>query len=94
MPFVYIVRCVDGTYYTGWSTDVTRRVAAHNAGRGGRYTRTHRPVTLVYQEEVPDRKTAMQREIAIKQYSRDRKERLIGEWAASHQLSGVGAPGG
>jgi putative endonuclease len=75
---VYIVRCVDGTYYTGWSTNVTRRVAAHNAGRGGRYTRTHRPVTLVYQEEVPDRKTAMQREMAIKQYTRARKEQLIG----------------
>jgi putative endonuclease len=77
LPFVYIVRCVDGTFYTGWSTDVTRRVAAHNAGRGGRYTRTHRPVTLVYQEEVPDRKTAMQREMAIKQYTRARKEQLI-----------------
>ncbi len=77
MPFVYIVRCADGTYYTGWSTDVTRRVAAHNAGRGGQYTRAHRPVTLVYQEEVSDRRTAMQREIAIKRYSRERKERLI-----------------
>ena len=77
MPFVYIVRCADGTYYTGWSTDVTRRVAAHNAGRGGQYTRAHGPVTLVYQEEVPDRRTAMQRELAIKQYTRARKERLI-----------------
>ncbi len=77
MPFVYIVRCVDGTYYTGWCIDVTRRVAAHNAGRGGRYTRTHRPVTLVYQEEVPDRRAAMQRELVIKRYPRERKERLI-----------------
>jgi putative endonuclease len=56
-----------------------RRVAAHNAGRGGRYTRTHRPVALVYQEEVPDRKSAMRREVAIKAYTRDRKERLIAE---------------
>ncbi len=77
MPFVYIVRCADGTYYTGWSTDVARRVAAHNAGRGGQYTRAHRPVTLVYQEEVPDRRAAMRREIDIKQYTRARKERLI-----------------
>jgi putative endonuclease len=77
VPFVYIVRCADGTYYTGWSTDVVRRVAVHNAGRGGQYTRTHRPVTLVYQEEVPDRRTAMRRELAIKRYTRERKELLI-----------------
>jgi putative endonuclease len=74
---VYMVRCIDGTYYTGWSTDVARRVAEHNAGRGGHYTRTHRPVTLVYQEEVRDRRAAMHREMAIKRYTREHKERLI-----------------
>ena len=47
MPYVYIVRCADGSLYTGWTTDVERRVAQHNAGRGARYTRTHRPVVLV-----------------------------------------------
>ncbi len=77
MPFVYIVRCADGSYYTGWAIDVTRRVAQHNAGRGARYTRMRGPVTLVYQEEVPDRRTAMQRELTIKRYPRERKERLI-----------------
>ena len=77
MPFVYIVRCVDGTYYTGWSMDLAQRIAAHNAGRGGRYTRTRRPVTLVYQEAVPDRSSAMRREVAIKKYGREQKERLI-----------------
>ena len=77
MPFVYIVLCADGTYYTGWAADVTRRVAAHNAGRGGRYTRTRRPVILVYQEAVPDRGSAMRREVAIKRYGREQKERLI-----------------
>jgi predicted GIY-YIG superfamily endonuclease len=77
VPFVYIVRCADGTYYTGWAADVNRRVAAHNAGRGGRYTRARRPVLLVYQEEVPDRSSAMRREAAIKAYGRERKERLI-----------------
>jgi putative endonuclease len=77
VPFVYIVRCADGTYYTGWATDVARRVAAHNAGRGGRYTRTRRPVTLVYQEAAPDRGSAMRREVAIKGYDREQKERLI-----------------
>jgi predicted GIY-YIG superfamily endonuclease len=77
VPFVYIVRCADGTYYTGWAADVDRRVAAHNAGRGGRYTRTRRPVSLVYQEEALDRGSAMRREAAIKKYGRDQKERLI-----------------
>jgi len=72
-----MVRCADGTYYTGWATDVARRVAAHNAGRGGRYTRTRRPVSLIYQEAASDRGSAMRREVAIKGYSREQKERLI-----------------
>ena len=77
MPFVYIVRCADGTFYTGWTTDVARRVAQHNAGRGARYTRMRRPVVLVYREETPDRSTAMRREVAIKRLDRERKERLV-----------------
>lgn len=77
MPFVYMVRCADGSLYTGWTTDVERRVAQHNAGRGGRYTRSRRPVTLVYQEEFLDRWAAMRREREIKQLDRERKERLI-----------------
>lgn len=77
MPFVYIVRCADGTFYTGWTTHVQRRIAQHNAGRGATYTRMHRPVVLVYQEEVPDRSAAMRREVAIKKLDRERKERLV-----------------
>jgi putative endonuclease len=77
VPYVYIVRCADGTLYTGWTTDVTRRVAQHNAGRGARYTRMRGPVALVYHEEVPDRSTAMRREVAIKKLDRERKERLV-----------------
>ena len=77
VPFVYIVRCADGTLYTGWTTDVERRVAQHNAGRGARYTRMRRPVALVYREEAPDRSTAMRREVAIKKLDRERKERLV-----------------
>jgi putative endonuclease len=77
MPFVYIVRCADGTLYTGWTTDVERRVTQHNAGRGARYTRMRRPVVLVYREEVPDRSTAMRREVVIKKLDRERKERLV-----------------
>jgi putative endonuclease len=73
MPFVYIVRCADGSLYTGWSVDVARRVKTHNAGRGGRYTRLHRPVELVYAEELPTRGDAMRRELAIKAYPRAKK---------------------
>jgi putative endonuclease len=79
VPFVYIVRCADGSLYTGWTTDLFRRVAQHNAGRGGRYTRTHRPVELVYQEEVSNRSAAMRRERALKKLDRERKERLIAD---------------
>jgi putative endonuclease len=77
VPFVYIVRCADGTLYTGWTTDATRCVAQHSAGRGARYTRMHRPVMLVYREETPDRSTAMRREVTIKKLDRERKERLV-----------------
>jgi putative endonuclease len=77
MPYVYILRCADASLYTGWTTDITRRVAQHNAGRGARYTRMRRPVVLVYSEETPDRSTAMRREQAIKKLDRTRKERLV-----------------
>ncbi len=73
MPFVYIVRCADDTLYTGWAMDVDRRVKAHNAGRGARYTRTHGPVKLVYTEEVLNRSEALRRERAIKAYPRAKK---------------------
>lgn len=78
MPyFCYILECSDGTYYTGWTTDPLRREAQHNAGRGARYTRTRRPVKLVYVEELPDQAAAMKREQAIKNIKRAGKERLI-----------------
>jgi putative endonuclease len=73
MPFVYIVRCADDTLYTGWAVDVVRRVKAHNAGRGARYTRMHGPVELVYSEEVPTRSQAQKRELVIKRYPRAKK---------------------
>ena len=75
--FTYILRCADGTYYTGWTNNLTKRVAAHNAGTGGKYTRSHRPVELVYYEVFPTKEEAMQREYAIKQMSREEKEELI-----------------
>ena len=75
--YVYIVRCADGTLYTGWTTDVARRVAEHNAGRGARYTRQRGPVALVYSEAQPDRAAAMRREEEIKRRGRRYKERLV-----------------
>lgn len=75
--YVYIVRCADGTLYTGWTTDVVRRVAEHNAGRGAAYTRQRGPVELVYSEAQPDRSTAMRREEEIKRRGRRYKERLL-----------------
>ena len=77
--YCYIVECADGTYYTGWAIDPEKRVALHNKGRGARYTRTRVPVRLVYVEELPDRKSAMKREIAIKRLNRTGKSRLISE---------------
>ena len=75
--FCYIVECADGSYYTGWSLDPDRRERQHNAGRGARYTRTHRPVHLVYIEPQPDRSSAMRRETTIKSYTRTQKKALI-----------------
>ena len=77
--YCYIVECADGTYYTGWAIDPEKRVAMHNKGRGARYTRTRCPVKLVYVEELPDRKSAMKREIAIKRLGRVGKTKLIQE---------------
>ena len=78
MPcYCYIVECVDGTYYTGWAVDPDRRVAVHNKGRGAKYTRMRLPVKLVYIEELPDRKSAMKREIAIKKMTREKKRKLL-----------------
>ena len=74
--YCYILECCDGSFYTGWTTDPQRREKQHNNGTGARYTRMHRPVRLVYIETLPDRKTAMRREAAIKNYSHNQKEKL------------------
>ncbi len=81
--FVYVVRCVDGSLYTGISTDVTARVAAHNAGRGARYTRSRRPVELVHTERKNSQSTALKREAAIKAWPRARKMTLVAAEAAT-----------
>ena len=75
--WVYVVECSDGTFYTGYTTDVTRRVAEHDAGNGAKYTRGRTPVTLRYTERFDSKSDAMSREYRIKQLSRRQKERLI-----------------
>ena len=75
--FCYILECSDGTYYTGWTTDPERRVAQHNRGVGARYTKTRRPVKLVYLEEQSDKITALKRERAIKALPRKKKMELF-----------------
>lgn len=74
---VYILRCRDGTLYTGWTNRLSHRVEAHNQGKGAKYTKARRPVTLVYWEPVPDKGAALRRERAVKKLSRAEKLALI-----------------
>ena len=75
--FVYILRCGDGSLYTGITDDVQRRLAAHRAGKGAKYTRGRGPLELVYTQEQPDKSAALRRELQIKKLSRPQKEQLI-----------------
>ena len=78
MPwYVYLLRCGDGTLYAGITDDLDRRLAAHRAGRGAKYTRGRGPLELVYAEEQPDKPAALRREAAIKKLRRPAKEALI-----------------
>ena len=74
---VYLLRCADGTLYAGSTTDVEARTAAHNGGRGARYTAGRRPVSVVYQEDCESRSAALRREHALKRLTRSAKEALI-----------------
>ena len=83
--YVYILRCADGSLYTGIAKDPERRLEEHNGdGPGARYTRARRPVRLVYQETVPTRSAAARREAAIKRLNKPAKEALV--------QAGTGAP--
>lgn len=77
MNIVYLLRCADDSLYCGWTTDMAARLKAHNAGTGAKYTRSRRPVTLVYTEEYEDRHDALSREWHIKRMTRSEKERLV-----------------
>jgi putative endonuclease len=75
--YVYVLECSDGSYYTGYTTDVERRVAEHDAGEGAKYTRGRTPVELVHAESFETQSAAMSREYEIKQLSRAAKEALF-----------------
>ena len=76
---MYILRCGDGTLYTGIATDVERRVAVHNSGKGAKYTRSRLPVEAVYREKLPDKGAALRRELEIKKLTRAEKLKLVEE---------------
>jgi putative endonuclease len=88
--FVYIVRCVDGTLYTGYARDPKTRVQVHNTGKGAKYTSGRRPVRLVYSEEFESVGEALRREIALKRRSRAEKEQLIGRRRPRSKTRGAG----
>jgi len=75
--FVYIIQCKDGSFYTGMTTDVERRFIEHKTGKGGRYTRSHLPLKVVYTEKCKDRSSALKREDEIKRWRRAKKVALI-----------------
>ena len=84
--YVYMLRCRDGSLYTGYTDDVSRRLTVHQSGKGAKYTRSRLPVELVYQEEFSDKSAALKREIAIKKLRKSQKEAMIK--APSCPLSG------
>ena len=75
--FVYLVRCSDGSIYTGITKAVSERIATHNAGKGATYTAQRRPVSLLYQEPQPDHGSALRREAEIKKWRKGKKEKFV-----------------
>ena len=75
--YVYLLRCGDGSLYTGYTDDVERRLAVHQSGKGAKYTRSRLPVELVYSEDLPDKSAALRREAAIKKLPREKKLALM-----------------
>ena len=77
MNYVYLLRCADDTLYCGWTTDLQKRLASHNSGKGAKYTRSRLPVELIYYEEYEDPHEARSREWHIKRMNREEKRKLI-----------------
>ena len=96
MNYTYLLECSDHSFYCGWTNDLDKRVMAHNSGNGAKYTKSRRPVALVYYETYETKEAAMKREAAIKRMSRREKERLIfgGPESDGGQIRGrAGNPG-
>ena len=83
MHYIYIVKCSDNTYYTGYSNNPEKRIKAHNDGKGARYTRGRRPVQLVYYEKYENKSEALKREWEIKHLTREQKEEIISNFAGN-----------
>ena len=77
MNYTYILECKDGTYYTGWTNNLEKRLKDHNEGRGAKYTKARLPVSLIYYEEFQTKEEAMRREYAIKHMTRKEKEKIM-----------------
>ena len=77
LNYTYILECKDGTYYTGWTNNLEKRLKDHNEGRGAKYTKARLPVSLIYYEEFQTKEEAMRREYAIKHMTRSEKDQLI-----------------
>lgn len=77
MYYVYMLKCADGSLYTGYTNDLQKRVGVHNSGRGAKYTKSRLPVRLVYSEEHESKSSALKREAEIKKLTRAQKEKLI-----------------
>lgn len=80
MNYTYILECKDGTYYTGWTNNLEKRLKNHNDGKGAKYTKARLPVSLIYHEEFQTKEEAMRREYAIKCMSRSEKSKLVCEY--------------
>ncbi|MDD7592926.1 MAG: GIY-YIG nuclease family protein [Peptoniphilaceae bacterium] len=84
--YVYLLRCADQSLYTGYTTDLSHRVAAHNSGVGAKYTRSRRPVALAQAWAVPTRSVGLRLEAAIKKLTHDQKERLVADAPSPEEL--------
>ena len=84
MHYTYIIECKDGTLYTGWTTDLKKRIKAHNQGEGAKYTRGRAPVTLRYYETFMQKQEALKRECKIKKLTRLKKHQLIQSFKEKH----------
>lgn len=87
--FVYMLRCGDGSLYTGYTDDVARRLSVHQSGKGAKYTRSRLPVELVYREELSDKSAALRREAAIKRLSRKEKLELMAKASTESAKEGT-----